>query len=81
MIKEKQTIESFRSFSWVTSKIHGSFVSELLRASWHSGGGGEGGGNIFNISKRFYGLLFFNHDILVPGKIFIFHPFQRPRKN
>ena len=40
MIKEKQTIESFRSFSWVTSKIQGSFVSELLRASWHSGGGG-----------------------------------------
>ena len=36
MIKEKQTIESFRSFSWVTSKIRGSFVSELLRASWHS---------------------------------------------
>ena len=32
-------------------------------------------------SKRFYGLLFFNHDILVPGKFFIFHPFQRPRKN
>ena len=41
MIKEKQTIESFRSFSWVTSKIRGSFVSELLRASWHSGGSGE----------------------------------------
>ena len=36
MIKEKQTIESFRSFSWVTSKIRGSFVSELLRASLHS---------------------------------------------
>ena len=26
------------NFSWVTSKIRGSFVSELLRASWHSGG-------------------------------------------
>ena len=24
------------NFSWVTSKIRGSFVSELLRASWHS---------------------------------------------
>ena len=24
------------NFSWVTSKIQGSFVSELLRASWHS---------------------------------------------
>ena len=24
------------NFSWVTSKIRGGFVSELLRASWHS---------------------------------------------
>ena len=35
------------NFSWVTSKIQGSFVSELLRASWHSG---EGGG--FKMSKN-----------------------------
>ena len=31
------------NFSWVTSKIRGSFVSELLRASWHSGEGGVHG--------------------------------------
>ena len=31
------------NFSWVTSKIWGSFVSELLRASWHSEGGGQRG--------------------------------------
>ena len=38
-IKQPFWVALIVNFSWITSKIWGSFISELLRASWHSEGG------------------------------------------